>query len=250
MTIPEKLNDYLNESPSTWNEVHYDTRGQHILDYAEDIEEEDRYLSGNDLKAIEKWVAEHGKLPVLGRVWSGNSSADYPLKFQPNGYACGGYSYDGVNNTSTVLRIEGSKVVEADRSAVSELLAPDQLTDYLCFPDLETCREALLEIILFECGVKSGVEKCSLWGYIFIADLPNACSYYGKDGGTIYPPNIVDADTNESRVEWLEENGAIVLSQKYEQDENGSPVFPQRVVEQLTRADNKKDFPEIKGMAL
>lgn len=226
MKIPEKLKQYLKESPQTWDDIH-------ILDYDCNGISESRYLSENVYKAIEEYASSEGKIPVLGRIWSGNPSAEYPFKFHPNGYACGGYSYDGVNNTSTVLRIEGSKVVETDRATVSELLAPDQLTDYLCFRDLETCREALLEIILFECGVKSGVEKCALWANIFIADLTNACSYYGS-GETIYPPNHVDADSNESRVQWLEENQALVLTQEG--------------LERIIQKDNRQEFPEVKEM--
>lgn len=228
MIIPGKLKRYLKESVADW-------RYDHILDYDSCNAIEDTfYFSDNDYAALEAYASSHGKLPVLGRIWTGNRSGDYPFRFHPAGYALGGYSYDGVNNVSTILHVEESKVEETGREDVSDLLDVEQLNDYLCFPDLKTCRDALLEILLFECGVKEGIEKCALWGYIFIADLANGCSYYGLNGGTIYPPNAVDAFSNESILEKLEEEGSLVLK----------PDGLKLIFEE----DNKQEYSEISQM--
>ncbi len=50
MKIPEKLKQYLKESPQTWDDIH-------ILDYDCNGISESRYLSGNDYKAIEEYAS-------------------------------------------------------------------------------------------------------------------------------------------------------------------------------------------------
>jgi hypothetical protein len=155
-------------------ENNFDGDERHILSYDYGpfggSEAEDANFTDDELEIVQDYLAKHGRLPVIGRLCSNNTEAEYPWTFE-EGKAVGGYFGES-------LEIE---------QASNKLQACHR---YLLGDDADSMINCLVELLFKDCKVGEE-DACSLFGWIYVADLQKGESYFGSKE-SIFPPNFED----------------------------------------------------------
>lgn len=173
----EKLKSYYQWSPEEI-EDNFDGEEFHLLNpNPEDTENEDANFTDDELEIVQDYLKRHGRLPVIGRLGTNNTEAEYPWTFEGCN-AEGGYFHES-------LQID---------QKLGEFQACHQ---YILGSDVDSMINCLVDLLYKGCRVGE-VDSCALFGWIYVADLQHGRSYYGSQE-TIFPPNYIDEDDEIDR---------------------------------------------------
>jgi hypothetical protein len=167
----KNIKAYLLLSPKEI-ENHFKGEENHILNYDPYDYPENANLTEEELKFLEDYATRTGRLPVIGRLTSANSSGEYPWTFEGEN-AIGGYHCESLNIAHGTDNLQpcGRYLLGCDVKSVISCLVSSLYTD---------CRVDVVDV-------------CALWGWIYVVDLQSGISYFGNQS-TIFPPNHEDGE--------------------------------------------------------
>ena len=179
----EKLKSYYQWSLEE-TEDNFDGEEYHILSPNTEDPDEDANFTDEELEIVQEYIERHGRLPVVGRLGSNNTKAEYPWHFEGSN-AKGGYSKDVSGSYRESLEID---------QKFGEFQACHR---YILGSDVDSMINCLVDLLFKDCAVGEVDEQC-LFGWIYVADLQHGRSYYGSQE-TIFPPNYYDDDDEFDR---------------------------------------------------